>query len=122
MWERYNPNPRAMRVGDCAIRAISKALKTTWEDAYVKLALRGFVDGDLPSANNVWGALLRENGFIKNIPPVTTCTIECFAHDHPHGVYVIAVTGHVVTVVDGDWFDAWDSGSEVPLYYWTKEV
>ena len=121
MWVSFNPNPRAARVGDCAVRAISKACGLTWEQAYINLTLQGFIDGDLPSANNVWGAYLRKHGFTKNIPPLTNGTVECFANDHPRGVYVIAVNGHVVTVVNGDWFDTWDSGGEVPLYYWAKE-
>lgn len=28
----------------------------------------------------------------------------------------------MVSVVDGDYYDAWDSGKEVPVYYWHKEV
>ena len=34
MWVFYNPNPKGARVGDCAIRAVSKALNLTWEEAY----------------------------------------------------------------------------------------
>ena len=37
----YNPNPVGRRVGDCAVRAISKALGMTWEAAYITLALNG---------------------------------------------------------------------------------
>lgn len=37
----YNPNPVGRRVGDCAVRAISKALDMSWEAAYVTLALNG---------------------------------------------------------------------------------
>jgi hypothetical protein len=37
----YNPNPVGRRVGDCAVRAISKALGITWETAYLQLATNG---------------------------------------------------------------------------------
>lgn len=30
MWRQYNPNPKGLLVGDCVIRAISKALGMTW--------------------------------------------------------------------------------------------
>ena len=30
-WKPYNPNPRASNVGDCTVRAISKALNTLSE-------------------------------------------------------------------------------------------
>lgn len=32
----YNPNPMSRIVGDCAVRAISKALDIDWELAYAK--------------------------------------------------------------------------------------
>lgn len=31
MWKPYNPNPVGRSVGDCAVRAIAKALDVTWE-------------------------------------------------------------------------------------------
>lgn len=37
------------------------------------------------------------------------------------GTYILALSGHVVTVVDGDWYDTWDSGGEIPIYYWVRE-
>jgi len=35
----YNANPVNNRVGDCVIRAISKATGNTWEEIYTKIAL-----------------------------------------------------------------------------------
>ena len=45
-----------------------------------------------------------------------------FAAEHPSGTYILALSGHVVCVMDGDYYDTWDSGGEVPLYYWRKEA
>lgn len=36
------------------------------------------------------------------------------------GRIFLALPSHVVTVIDGDWLDTWDSGGETPLYYWEK--
>lgn len=45
-----------------------------------------------------------------------------FASEHPMGAFILSMPGrHVVAVVDGTIFDSWDSGGEVPVYYWTKE-
>ena len=33
MYEFYEPNPVSSNVGDCAVRAISKALDIDWEKA-----------------------------------------------------------------------------------------
>ena len=119
-----NPNPHGIRVGDCVVRALSIALNQSWEKTYADLALQGFVSADMPSSNNVWGEYLRWKGFRRYILPDTcpACyTVREFAEDHRRGVYVVATGTHAVAVIDGDYFDAWDSGDEVTDYYFTKE-
>lgn len=121
----YQPNPTGKSVGDCTIRAIAKAMEQTWEEAYAGLSLEGFLRGDLPNADSVWGPYLREHGFTRHLLP-DTCpdcyTVADFAADHPQGTYILSMPGrHVVTVSDGQWHDSWDSGMEVPTYYWSKE-
>ena len=120
----YNPNPVGRKVGDCAVRAISKALKTDWETAYMMIALNGYNMGDMPSSDSVWGAVLRQNGFYRKVVP-NTCpdcyTVTDFCRDHPYGIYVLGFGGHVATVVNGDIYDSWDSSDEVPIYYWYKK-
>ena len=125
MWQYYKPNPvNDKSVGDCAIRAIAKALNTDWESAYTKLSLNGFAMGDLPNANNVWGALLRQNGFYRSSLP-DTCpdcyTAEEFAKDHPKGTFVLGFGNHVATIVDGTLYDSWNSSNEIPQFYWYKK-
>lgn len=120
----FNPNPAGRKVGDCAVRAIAKALDMDWESAYILLAMNGFSMGDMPSSDQVWGATLRKRGFRKSIlsDRCPECyTVKDFCTDHPNGVYVLALGGHVVTVVDGDVYDSWDSSDEVPLYFWNRK-
>ncbi len=124
MWIEYNPNPVGAKNGDCAVRAVAKALGVDWEMAYVLIASNGFVMGDVMSSNNVWGSVLRQHDFQRyNIP--NTCpdcyTIEDFCNDHPYGLYVLGTGTHVVTIEDGNYYDSWDSGNEVPVYYWSLE-
>lgn len=122
-YAEYNPNPAGKSVGDCTIRAISKALDQTWEETYAGICLQGFEMKDMPSSNAVWGAYLRRNGFRRYVIP-DTCpdcyTVEDFAIEHPRGTYILALSGHVVCVRDGDWHDTWQSGNEIPLYYWER--
>jgi len=124
MWKYFNPNPMGLRVGDCAIRAVARATEQRWDDAYSAISLEGYVMGDMPSSNAVWGAYLKRKGFEREAIP-NTCpdcySVAEFAAEHPEGTYVVVLSGHVVTVVDGDWYDTWDSGSEIPLYYWTRK-
>lgn len=120
----FNPNPVMRIVGDCAVRAVSKALDISWEDAYAKIIVNGFRMGDMPSADSVWGAVLRQNGFYKKAIP-NTCpdcyTAADFCEDHPKGTYVLGFGGHTATVVDGDIYDAWDSSNEIPIYVWFRK-
>ena len=123
-WIQYNPSPVGRNVGDCSVRAVAKALDTDWETAYAMIAMNGYLMGDMPSSNAVWGAVLRQNGFSRYAVP-NTCpdcyTIGDFADDHPHGVYVVGTGNHVCTIRDGVIFDSWDSRSEIPQFYWSKK-
>lgn len=123
MYEYYNPNKLQSRVGDCSIRALSKALNVDWEKAYALAVVSGFRLGDVISSDNVWGSVLRMHGFRKEVLPdyCKDCyTIRDFCKDHPVGTYVIGTGTHVVTAIDGTYYDTWDSGGETPIYYWTR--
>ena len=48
-------------------------------------------------------------------------TVEQFCVDNDRGLFLLATGSHVVAVKDGLYFDAWDSGNEIPIYYWRKE-
>ena len=121
MWQYYNPNPFERNVGDCAVRAVAKALDIDWESAYIMLAVQAFAMMDMPSSDNVWGAVLRQNGFNRSVVP-NTCpdcyTAEDFCEDHPYGTFVLAFGGHVATVVDGVLYDSWNSSQLVPQYFY----
>lgn len=124
MWKKYNPNPAGRHVGDCTVRAITKATEMEWENAYSGIAIQGMLMFDMPNNNAVWGSYLRQKGF-KRYPIPDSCpddyTVEDFCKDHPKGTYVIAVSGHVLTAVDGDYYDSWDSGNEFPIYYFERK-
>lgn len=124
MWVKYNPNPTGRSVGDCAVRAIAKALGTDWETAYNLIADNGYAMGDMPSSDSVWGSVLRQHGFYRTSLPnkCPDCyTVADFCRDYPSGVYVLAFGGHVATVVNGNLYDSWDSSNEVPIYVWFKK-
>lgn len=119
----YNPNPARNRVGDCTVRAISKALNQDWEQTYAGLTACGYALSDMPSANHVWGSYLRHNSFTRHIVDDhgdDVYTVEDFCQDNPHGTYILAIDGHVVCVCDGHYYDTWDSGQEIPIYYWAR--
>jgi len=119
----FNPNPSGNRVGDCAVRAISKAMNCSWETAYIGLTAEGMDLHDMPSANYVWGMYLIKNGFDQKMVEHTcpNCiSVASFAESHPKGTYVLATQNHVVTVIDSNWYDSWDSADEIVLFYFVK--
>lgn len=122
----YNPNPRNKRTSDCVVRAVCCVLDMDWEQAYVNLFSKGLELCEMPDTGRVLKALLNENGFRSHIAPdCPDCyTVADFAYDHPEGRYVAAINGntnHVVGVVDGNWYDTWDSGEEIISFYMRKE-
>jgi len=121
MWRKYNPNPTGRHVGDCAVRAISKALGIDWEDAYKLIASNGYAMGDMPSSNAVFGSVLRQHGFYRKAIPneCPECyTAEDFVIDNPKGIFVLGFGNHVATAIDGIIYDSWDSRKEIPVYVW----
>lgn len=121
----YNPNPLGQDTIDCTVRAISKLMGFTWDKTYMRLALEGFRLKSMPTADRVWGNYLRNNGFTRHMIPdmCPDCyTVAEFAHDHPVGKYLLKTSEHVVAVCGGNYYDSFDSGGEVPIYYWERSA
>lgn len=118
-----NPNPEKNLVGDCVIRAISIALNQDWQTTFLGVTVKGFELYDMPSSNNVWGAYLEEKGF-ERLSILNTCpncyTIKDFCKDNPKGIYIIGTGSHAVAIIDGNYYDTWDSGDEVPIYFFER--
>jgi hypothetical protein len=45
-----------------------------------------------------------------------------FAADNPIGTFVLGTGTHAICVKQGNYYDTADSGDEVPVYVWKKEV
>lgn len=80
--------------------------------------------GNVPVDNSVWEEYLRSIGFRRYILP-DTCprcyTVRDFCYDNPFGTFILATGSHVIAVIDGDYYDTWDSGDEVPTSVWRRE-
>jgi len=121
MWIRCNPNPLGKQTSDCVVRAIAIATEQSWKRTYRELCALGEIEAELPNSNHVWGLYLKEHGAKQFLLPEScpSCiTVRAFCERFPEGVYVIGTGSHAVAVLDGDYYDAWDSGNEVPSYFW----
>ncbi len=120
----YNPNPGGHFVSDCVVRALCATEGMTWLEAYYALCNTGAAIFDMPRANKVYREYLTSIGYKRYVLP-NTCpecyTVKDFCRDHPYGTYILCTGDHVVAVKHGDYYDAGDSGSEVPLYFYKKE-
>lgn len=118
-----NPNPGNRIVGDCVIRALSILLNLSWDIIYDELTEQGHKMYDMPSSNEVWTEYLYLKGYSRSVIP-DTCPycyrIEDFCRDHPIGHFLLATGSHVVAVIDGNYYDTWDSGHEIPIYYFKR--
>ena len=124
MWIEYNPNPSGRRVGDCAVRAVSKALGVDWETAFAMMTANAFLLNDMPSSDSVWGSVLKEHGFEREAIP-NSCpncyTAADFARDNTIGTFVLGFGGHTACIEDGNLYDSFDSSREIPIFVWYRK-
>lgn len=121
MWVRTNPNPKHKHVPDCVIRALAIVLNKTWYQVYDDLYLVGRWECSVSCHDDVWGAYLHMQGFEQFMLPEACprcISIREFTKYYPKGRYVIGTGGHAVAIIDGDYYDSWDSGDEIPSFFW----
>lgn len=124
MWIYANPNPCRQEEPDCVVRAISLATWQTWDETHWDLCQLSHERCTMPSVNWLWGLYLKEKGFEKFLLPefCPECTtVREFTKRYPKGTYVIGTGNHAICIRDGCYLDAWDSGSEVPTYFYRKK-
>lgn len=122
-FEYFQPNDHVC--GDCSIRAVAKALNCTWRESLSKLYDVAMMIQDAPSSRESIDGVLQANGF-KWVPTnpkrgERRPTVANFAKDNNKGIYVFNVSGHIVTAVDGKYYDIWDSGDKSLYGYWEKK-
>jgi hypothetical protein len=121
MWIKCNPNPLGKSTSDCVVRAIAIATEQSWKRTYRELCDLGEYECEMPNNNSVWGLDLRNKGARQFLLPESchACiSIRAFCKKYPEGIYVIGTGSHAVAVIDGDYYDSWDSGNEIPSYFW----
>lgn len=127
----YNPNPtyKEPKPGkkpkkwnkiDCTTRALCAITGKSWKDVFyaqVKTALENF---DMPDSNPVFEKTLDYYSGTRHSYPrgQKRETVKIFAANHPTGKYILNLAGHVVAVIDGDYYDVWDCGNKTAYSYY----
>lgn len=121
----YNPNPFKKETSDCVIRAMVKGTGKDWDTVYKELFEIGFELKVLPNDKECWEEYLRQNGFTYQKLSIKKGskrpTVQSFCEKNKKGTFVLRVANHVVTAVDGFFYDLWDSGHMSMYGYWIKE-
>jgi len=120
----YNPNPKKHEVGDCVVRAMCKAMEKEWDEVYQDLCSLGMELKAMPNDDIVWKKYLLENGFqyhkVSNKKGSKRPRVNEFAKDNKEGTYILRVANHIVTCVDGYYYDLFDAGSSALYGYYEK--
>lgn len=118
MYTSYNANPADHNVNDCVVRAIATVLNQSWDRTYIEICLQGYLMRNMPASNAVWQEYLSGKGFSRWYPQERT--VSEFVTKNRSGTYLLALDRHVVAVIDGEYFDTWDSGEREILYVWER--
>lgn len=121
MYINYDANPSGSPTGDCVIRAIATITRRPWRDVHWDLAILSNQRCKMMDDNVIWHEYLKNLGFRIYAIQDPYMRIKVFCNSHPYGEYILGTGRHVVAVIDGDYYDAWDSGNEFPVFYWRKE-
>ena len=122
----YQPNKKDLKddYGNCVIRAFTKVLNKEWMQVFEELLpiVREFQC--MPDEKTCYEKYLKSNGFayhgISNKAGSKRPTVDSFAKEHKQGCFFLILANHVVAVVDGIYFDTWDSGDKSLYGYWEK--
>lgn len=129
-WSYYQPNNKDLkdRYGDCAVRALTKYFDITWLEAFDILVKYARQRQDMVNAlDNV-----KMHMDDLHIPYISAynpkaknkTTVNDFAKEHKTGKYMLYVRvgygTHLVTVVDGYFYDTWNCGNKIVYGYWAE--
>lgn len=123
MFIYLNANPSDIHTGDCVIRAIMTLEQQSWEKTMLELTAYSYFMHRIIDDNYVWETYLKDKGY-RHIELLDTCpdcyTLRDFCELHPIGKYIVCTGSHVVAVMNGNYYDTWNSGNEIVRYYFRK--
>lgn len=118
-----NVNPTNKSTGDCVIRAISLLENQGWRRTMLEITAFSYFMYEVVDDNDVWETYMEFIGYRKLLLPdeCPDCyTLRKFCRLHPYGKYLVCTGSHVVAVIDGNYYDTWNSGDEIVTYYFRK--
>lgn len=123
-YQYYQPNKKDLKdeYGDCVIRCLTKAFDKSWlsifddlqplsRELQVPFNTRPCYEKYLDGKGCIYYGISNKKGTKRP-------TVLSFAKEHKTGTYILRVAHHLVTVVNGIYYDTWDCGSKSLYGYW----
>ena len=120
-------NTKNWYINDSSVRAISKALDVSWEDAYNLLSSAGRKIYNVPTSKQALHEILIENNyeFVTLGKPQRGSSrplVSEFIENHKSDTIVLNLADYFVTAIDGDIYDVSDKCLKSSVYsYWIKK-
>jgi len=117
-WKEYNPNPKERNISDCTLRAYCAAFGISWDKAFDVASTIAKENSTLIQyvsdkvLTEQFNCIIDEKYNKKTVKSKNRITVNEFALSHPYGVYILHVRQHLVTVINGMYWDSWDSGEK----------
>lgn len=121
---RYcNPHPQKKLVGDCVVRAITIALDGDYLEVRKHL---NRVKKELKETSYKNNKFIHKYAQLMGWDKISFPAIKGvprlrgrdFVKKYPKGKYILNLAGHIVTVVDGVYFDIWDCTDKMIYNAW----
>lgn len=117
---QFNANPKDRNVGDCVIRALSKATGKSWEEVYDDLYVIGRKKKRMMNDPHTYKEFLKNNNF--TIQPAErdfngkVLLVEEFADQiskfQKDRIFIIHTRKHLTVVINGDIYDTWNTSKQ----------
>ena len=125
-YKYYQPNKKDLKdkYSDCVIRALTKVTGESWTEVFDELVPIAREMQCVPNEKACYEEYLKRKGFtyhgVSNKKGTKRPTVDRFSKDHKTGSYVLVVANHLVSAVDGIYYDTWESGEYCMYGYWEK--
>lgn len=117
-WHEFNPNPKERNIGDCTLRSYCAAFGISWDQAFDIASRVAKENASMIQyvADKVlteeFNCIIDEKYNKKSVKSKDRIKVNEFALSHPYGTYILHVPKHQVTVINGEYWDSWDSGDK----------
>lgn len=116
MYKFYNANAEGNYVNDCVVRSISVAENKSWGDTYDELSRIAKKNGILLDDVNFVEPLLDSR--YDRVETYFNETVGDFVANHPKGIYLITMVGHITVSKNGIVYDTFDCRNRLVKNAW----